>query len=659
MLSLETQGGCTVLALRQFKGRLLMKTGSEREQRALAALYERDAQVRDARPDPVVTEALARPGLSIAEIIGTAIQGYADRPALGERVTEPVTDPGTGRTSLRLLLRFDTISYRELGTRSDAVTAEWHHAEHAAIREGDLVAVLGTNSVDYATVDIACMRLGATVLPLQSSASTASLLPVVKETGPRLIASSAESLETALDLVVGSTTVRRVLVFDHHPEVDDHRERLEAARVRLKESGDDVELVTLAEVLEHGRALTPPPPPAADPDRLSFLLYTSGSTGTPKGVMYTERLTSWMLHGYFPRVEGQAFIQLSYTPLCHGMGRALLFGALLKGGTVNFVAKSDLSTLFEDIALVRPTELLLVPRICDMIFQHFQSELDRLSSGTADRAALESSLRAEVRKQFLGDRIVWAAFGAAPLSAKMVEFMESLLGLPLHDVFGSSEAGGFMIDNRPIRPPVLDYKLLDIPELGYSRTDLPHPRGELLLKAETVVPGYYNRPGATAEVFDEDGYFRTGDIMAEVGADELVYIDRAKNVLRLSQGETVALSRLETVLATADLIRQIFVHGHSERSYLLAVIVPTREALESVGGDPAMLKPQIAESIQRLAKEAELSAHEIPCDFLIETEPFTPQNGLVTDARKPLRHKLQERYGARLEALYAEHGREG
>lgn len=94
---------------------------------------------------------------------------------------------------------------------------------------------------------------------------------------------------------------------------------------------------------------------------------------------------------------------------------------------------------------------------------------------------------------------------------------------------------------------MIDYKLADVPELGYFRTDLPHPRGELLLKTESIIPGYYKRPEVTAEIFDEDGYYRTGDVMAELGPDRLVYVDRTKDTLKLSQGEFVAVSRLETV----------------------------------------------------------------------------------------------------------------
>ncbi|MBY8887034.1 AMP-binding protein [Streptomyces sp. PTM05] len=86
------------------------------------------------------------------------------------------------------------------------------------------------------------------------------------------------------------------------------------------------------------------------------------------------------------------------------------------------------------------------------------------------------------------------------------------------------------------------YKLVDVPELGYFRADKPYPRGELLIRSETLIPGYYKRPELTAEIFDEDGYYRTGDIMSELGPDQLAFVDRSNNVLKLAHGEFVAVS---------------------------------------------------------------------------------------------------------------------
>src|SRR5918996_4982443 len=101
--------------------------GDDREERHAAELYANDQQVRDAMPIAEITAAIRQPGTPITRIVATVMEVYADRPALGQRATELVTDPVTGRTSLRLLPRFDTVSYGELWARAGAVAAEWQH----------------------------------------------------------------------------------------------------------------------------------------------------------------------------------------------------------------------------------------------------------------------------------------------------------------------------------------------------------------------------------------------------------------------------------------------------------------------------------------------------------------------------------------------------
>jgi len=338
--------------------------------------------------------------------------------------------------------------------------------------------------------------------------------------------------------------------------------------------------------------------------------------------------------------------------MSHMMGRGILYSTLGAGGTAYFVAKSDLSTFFDDLALARPTQLSFVPRIWDMVFQQYQSEVDRRSADGGDRWAVEADVFADLRQNLLGGRFVSAMTGSAPISSEMKEFVESLLDVHLTDGYGSTEAGAVLTDGHVQRPPVLDYKLVDVPDLGYFSTDRPYPRGELLIKSETMFPGYYKRPEVTADVFDADGYYRTGDVVAELGPDQLKYLDRRNNVLKLSQGEFVTVSKLEALFVDSPLIRQIFVYGNSARSYLLAVVVPTEDALANQDADT--LKPLITESLQDIALAAGLQSYEIPRDFIVETTPFTLENGLLTGIRKLARPKLKEYYGDRLEQLYAD-----
>src|SRR6185312_6796150 len=134
----------------------------------------------------------------------------------------------------------------------------------------------------------------------------------------------------------------------------------------------------------------------------------------------------------------------------------------------------------------------------------------------------------------------------------------------------------------------------------------------------------------------------------------LAYVDRRNNVLKLSQGEFVTVSKLEAAYGGHPSIRQIFVYGNSARSYLLAVIVPTDDALASVGGDVDAVKPILSDALQSVAREAGLQSFEVPRDFIVETRAFTLENGLLTGIRKLARPQLKTQYGPVLEALYGE-----
>jgi fatty acid CoA ligase FadD9 len=625
--------------------------------RRVEDLSANDPQFAAAKPSPTVAAALELPGLRLAHIVETALEGYAERPALGQRAVEFVKDPKTGRTSLKVLPHFETITYREL---SDRVGALARALTNESVQAGARVCELGFTSVDYTTIDLALGQIGAVAVPLQTGAAITQLQPIVSETEPGVIAASVTQLHDAVELILSGHMPAKLVVFDYHPEVDDQREAVETARARLADTPVIVE--TLADVLNRGKALPPgtltvPDNSAGSGDPLALLVYTSGSTGAPKGAMYPQSnvgklwrrsRTSWF-------GESAASITLNFTPMSHGMGRVILYGTLGNGGTAYFAAKSDLSTLLEDLRLVRPTELNFVPRIWETLFSEFQREVDRRLSDPTDaavRTAVESEVLVEQRQYLLGGRCIVAMTGSAPISPELKAWVESLLEMHLTDGYGSTEAGMVSFDGEVQCPPVIDYKLVDVPDLGYFATDRPYPRGELLLKTENMFPGYYKRHEVTADVFDADGYYRTGDVVAEVGLDRLVYVDRRNNVLKLAQGEFVTLAKLETVFGNSPLVRQIYVYGNSAYPYLLAVVVPIEEALAS--NDIEKLRPLIADSLQNVAKEAGLQSYEVPRDFIVETTPFTSENGLLTGIGKLAWPKLKQHYGERLEQLYAD-----
>ncbi len=621
----------------------------------IAARHEQlmatDPQYRAAAPLESVGNAKKDPSRRMAQIMALAMETYADRPALGRRSARVATDPATGRASLQLLDGFETFTYREVWSDVRGLARLWQHADAVRVQPGDRVCILGFAGVGYVTVDFAAIHVGAVSVPLQTNAPTAQLAAIIAETEPRCLATSIEHLEMAVDIVLSTHAPASLLVFDYCTEDDAQRELFERATQRLATSSESTQLLTLEAACERGRELPGATlfVPAAGDDPLATIYYTSGSTGSPKGAMYGERMSGivWRAPDTMP------LISLNFMPMNHSFGRSLIARTLAAGGICYFAAKSDLSTLFDDVQSVRPTQLNLVPRICDMIYQRYQGELTaRGPNADADEAM------ADFRERLLGGRLLACAFGSAPMTAELHAFIQQCLDATIVNNYGATEVLGVTSNNRIVRPIVIDWKLIDVPELGYFGSDQPHPRGELLVKTHTLMQGYFKKPEATAAVFDEDGFYKTGDVMAQIGPDELIYVDRRNNVQKLAQGEFVAIAQLEAAFTAGHpVVHQVYLYGTSDRAFLLAVIVPDAEALEQSGvslADEPAVKALLREAIQQVAHAEELNAYEVPRDFIVEPEPFTVANGLLTGIGKHKRPELKARYGARLEAMYDE-----
>ncbi|HEX7852287.1 MAG TPA: carboxylic acid reductase [Sphingobium sp.] len=622
----------------------------------LDKLRSEDRQFMSAFPDPLVVEAKRQPGLRLAQVVRTIMEGYADRPAIGYRATELFTDPVSGRTSQRLLGHFETCSYGELWARVQATAAEWHHHAQRPVRSGDFGVVLGFASADYAAMQLTNVHLGVVNVPLQANAPTEQHVAIVAETEPRVFAASIELIDAAVDAILGGMVRPRLVIFDYEPRDDGQREKLEAARARLLAANCDIAVDILQDVMARGEALPSLPPHVSEEaDPLVWLFYTSGTTGTPKGAMYTEE-TVRNTFLYYAEKPG---ITLSFMPMSHAVGYGYLYLALANGGTSYCSPRSDLSTLFEDLALVRPTMSSLVPRVCEMLYQHYLGEVDRRIAAGAGEMDAQQAVKLNMRENLLGGRLLSVGCGSAVLSPEVHQFMLSMLGVHMAIGYSSTEmaTATVTVDGKIQRPPVLDYRLEDVPELGYFTTDKPYPRGEFLVKIPKFMAGYYKRPDLTAEKFTEDGFYRSGDVMALIGPDELTYVDRTNNVQKLSQGEFVTIARLEALYTQSPAIRQIYVYGSSARAFLLAVIVPADELLTDFaeGGKAAeKIKPAIRRELQQVAEKHGLASYEIPRDFLIEPEGFSPENGLLTGIGKFSRPAFKDRFGERLEARFAE-----
>lgn len=631
---------------------------------SLLKMAETDQQIAEILPSDDIRDKLRVKDASLIELLETVFDGYAGRPALGERDYGIAIDPATGSSTIRYQDSYKTISYGQLQRQIHCLASAWQNHPIHRVAPDEFVCIFGFASADFLIVDFACYYTHAITVPLQSSTSGADLDEILDNVAPVAFAATTEDLLTAAEHATRLESLRSLIVFDYDERDDEHREKFKAAKAVLEKADVDIQLIPLDQLVDFGSSLewVPPPHHPDGAERMAALIHSSGSTGKPKGAVLTEKALRLAWRGRPTQIP---CLTVLFAPLNHGLGRNTVSTALIQGGTVNFTLKPDMSTLFEDIRLVRPTTMTFFPRIFEMIYQHYQNEVARClrEEGEDDKEAVSARVKREMGQSYLGDRLRNGAVGSAPTSPAIMDFIKETFGIFLTEAYGNTEMGaGAITRNGWVqRPPIIDYKLRDVPELGYYTSDKPYPRGELCFKSVAAVTSYYKQPEATAGLLDEEGFSITGDIVEEREKDYLVVIDRRKDVLKLSQGEYVALGTLGTVLeAGSPLIKQIYVYGNSLRAYLLAAIVPEASEVKARLGDTfseADLKSLLRGEIKEIARREALKGFEVPRDFIIEYEPFSQENGLLSSVRKKLRPALQRKYGATFEVMYDEQER--
>jgi fatty acid CoA ligase FadD9 len=614
--------------------------------RRMARLLETDAEVRDAMASPEDL-AFLRGKQSSIELVAAACERYASKVCLGMRAPhagdahgEEASEPGLGD--------FKTLTYGSLWARVAAIAGGL--SELGLASKGQLTGICGFGSVDWVLADLACAYVGAISVPLPGGLGAAELEHILHETDLRVVFSSVEALPALVGRLERHASLRSIVVMDD-TGADPN---LGALRARH-------EVYTIDEVAAAGRSGSPIPFVLPEPggDPLFSVVYTSGSTGMPKGVIVSAGRWAATLREAIER-KPIPVITVGYLPLSHMAGRINLYTTMMLGGRTLMRAGRNMSTLFEDVRRARPTNMTLVPRVSEMICQHFQSEYllrtgRHLAMGPMLEDAEAESILSEMRGRFLGDRLCFLATGAAPTAPEVVAFLERCFHTSITDAYGSTEFGRVAVNGRV--EPWISYKLVDAPELGYSIHDKPFPRGELAVKSPRETPGYFRNAEASDRLRDAEGYILSGDIVEERAPGHVVWIDRRNSALRLAHGEFVNVSRLEGLYpAESPFIDQIYVYGNSLRAYVLAVVVPNMGAVRVELGEgestEAALKRLLRRELDRVALGARLAPHEVPRDFVIERLPFTSQDDLVTETNKARRPQLRAQYGPRLEVLY-------
>ncbi|KAF5373058.1 hypothetical protein D9758_001668 [Tetrapyrgos nigripes] len=460
-----------------------------------------------------------------------------------------------------------------------------------------------------------------------------------------------------------------------------------------------VKVMELSEVEALGKANLMEPI-RAKPEQLASICYTSGTTSNPKGALLTHEMlalsTQSNLYG-LPLPDDA--IVLSYLPLAHIYERIAELACVLCGARIGYFTGDPLR-LLEDAQILKPHFMPSVPRVLNRIYQAantagnvpglrgaifrraVQAKMEALRSTGAVTNALWDRLVFRRIQAVLGGRILLVSSGSAPIHNEVLDFLKIALACDIVEGYGMTEtcatgSKSFVGDptgSGTVGPPqvVNELKMVDVPAMNYTSNDQPHPRGELCVRGANCITAYYKDEKNTRETVDEEGWLHTGDVAELDSQGRFKIVDRVKNIMKLAQGEYVALEKIENTYSSSPLVSQLYVHGDGLQSYLLAVVVPdpvqfaviatsamgTKVSVEDASALGAACRDEkVKEAVLGVlngeAKRAGLKGFESIKRIHITLEPFTIENNTLTPTLKIRRKDAYNMYKTELDGLYA------
>ena len=551
---------------------------------------------------------------------------------------------------------------------ASSVTALANGLIASGLRAGDRVVVVSENRPEWCMADLAIMALGGITTPAYTTNTVNDHLHILNDAEAAAVIVSTAKLAGPVFQAAAHARRKPLVVI------------METAGLR---QNPGVETLSWDDVVALGAGL-PRPDAVARTQRhtTACIIYTSGTGGAPKGVVLSHGAILRNCAGAYKvllelGLSDEAF--LSFLPLSHAYEHtAGQFFPLTLGAQIYYAESID--ALSANLQEARPTIVTAVPRLYEVLRQKVLHGVRRQGGSTEkwfnrtlalgmkrqtapqDLTVTERLLdvlctllvRRKVAKRF-GGRLKCFVSGGAPLNPEVGMFFTAL-GVRILQGYGQTEAAPVISVNIPsnikmetVGPPLdgVDMKIAE--------------DGEICVRGEMVMQGYWNNPEATAQVINADGWLHTGDI-GEIDGDGFLRItDRKKDIIVNSGGDNVSPQRVEGFLCLEPEIGQAMVHG-DKRPHLVALIVPDMDFLHSwarkhnrepdlagLANDPDFRRP-ISDAIGRVNRT--LSQTEKVRRFTIAAEPFSVENEMMTPTLKIRRHVIRKTYGAQLEGLY-------
>ncbi|MBI4542173.1 MAG: long-chain fatty acid--CoA ligase [Gemmatimonadetes bacterium] len=596
--------------------------------------------------------------------------GSIPRGTLTQLFFDAIERFGTKPAALRYKAggRWHDISHRELLGR---VTHVGLALQRLGVQRGDRVAILSENRPEWAVADYASLCSGASDVPVYPTLPANQIRYILNDSGAvAIFVSSAPQLAKILEIRAELPALRHVIAFD-----------ADATGPGVTPLADLYASGAAAQAAGAGANFTAQAL-AARPDDVATIIYTSGTTGDPKGVMLTH-------NNIYSNVQASAQVlpvgptdsTLSFLPLSHIFERmAGHYHVFAQGTTINYAESID--TLVVNLGEVKPTVVMSVPRVYEKIYARaLENALaspirkrvffwakrvgerwaDYVLAGQEPPGGLAFKYGIATRLVFsklqtrVGGRLRFFVSGGAPLPADIAKFFFAA-GLPILEGYGLTETSPVIAVNT-------DKKM----RLGTVGPVIPGLEvriaadGEILVRGPSIMKGYFNKPEATREVLEPDGWFHTGDI-GELVDGFLKITDRKKDLIVTAGGKNIAPQPIEGMVKANKYVANAVMLG-DKRKFCIMLTVPQFEHLEpwakrrNLGFKDRRELIRLPEVHAKMEREVfgslqDLAKYEMPKKIMLLENDFTIESGDLTPTLKVKRRVVEQKFKREIDALY-------
>uniref|UniRef100_A0A8C1B942 Arachidonate--CoA ligase n=1 Tax=Cyprinus carpio carpio TaxID=630221 RepID=A0A8C1B942_CYPCA len=550
---------------------------------------------------------------------------------------------------------YQWLRYKQVSDRAVFLGSGLIHRGQKPSQES-FIGIFAQNRPEWIISELACYTYSMVAVPLYDTLGPEALVFIINRAKiSTVICDKQDKAETLLDNCEKNLTpvLKTIILMDPYDS---------ALIDRSSKSG--VEVLSLKDVEALGKNNHQKPVVS------NCFNSVFSASGDPKGAMLTHENVVADAAGVVKTFESvfvpvPSDVSISFLPLAHMFERVVQTVLYSVGGRVGFF-QGDIRLLPDDMKALKPTVFPVVPRLLNRVYDKVHSGAQTPFKKWLLNFAIEKK-RAE-----MGGVMVT---GAAPISPTVLTFLRASLGCQVRNeemgAYGQTECtaacsftipGDWHTGHVGVPVPCNIVKLVDVEEMNYFASN---GEGEVCVKGKNVFCGYLNDPEKTAEALDKDGWLHTGDIGKWLPSGVLKIIDRKKNIFKLAQGEYIAPEKIENVYIRSAPVAQVFVHGDSLQSSLVAIVVPDLEILpgfaEKLGVKGSLeelcknqeIKKAIISDLNKLGREAGLKSFEQVKDLYLHPDMFTIENGLLTPTLKAKRADLTKFFKVQIESLYA------